>query len=501
MLNQIKSFVIFALIVTWSCTADQKDENVNSALNTIIKIHFKKESDKGTFTFQRYDPYFLEQYGIVAPPQHTLKDEHLQSTIRLQLNKPALLLFGFTEFYVSPGDSLDIDYTVLKQNKNVVFDSIRINNGTGIITLRHTRLFLDKNFSKKLQSETDINMITGFLNRDALQKPIDYSLKELFDAYPAYKDSATIKDYFEQYFEQFYFSTVMYYLDKDFENIPEKLRKHVTDKIQQFAIDLDKNSELKLRNFWYGMRKVYELTLNQEFENRLFEYRRIRPLIASYSSLTQQFFLLLAVKNNWIPDVNMNRQIDVNASLSSLGSYITSPDFITFFEKFNKGAGKGNQLDSTARYAALFDSDMKKTTLDEVFQQTSQKFILIDFSGSWCAPCMEEIHKYIRYRKLDTSAIVKPIWLFFENNSYDWFIVLKKYNLKKKNCFLVADKEALSKSFAQQFLWRGEFPHYFLFDRNRVLINADAPALSEFEPHTLIKNKNKSTAPMPPPLK
>lgn len=498
---QIKSLAIIALIAAWSCTSAQKDENVHSTLNTTIRIHFKNESDKSTFTFQRYDPYFLEQYGIVSPPKHTLNETPIERIIKLQLYKPALLLFGFTEFFVSPGDSLDIDYTVLKQDKYVLLDTIKINHGIGIITLRHTRLFLDKKFSEKLQSETDVNVITSFLNRDALRNGIDYSLGKLFSVYPSYKDSIRIRKYFKQYFEQYYFSTLMENLEKNFETIPEKSRKYIGDYIQHFAIDLDKNSEIKLRNFWYGMRKVYELTLNQEFKNRSFEYDSIRSLITSYSPQTQQFFLLLAVRNNWIPGVDRAIQNKVNASLSAIGTHITSPDFRIFFEKFQKGNSRENQLDSAARYYTLFDNGMKKTTLDEIFKKTSQQFILIDFSGSWCAPCMEEIRKYIQFRKLDTSAVVKPIWLFFENNTKDWLTVLKKYKLKKENCFLVGDKEALSKSFAQRFLWRGEFPHYFLFDRNRILINANAPAVSEFDPHTLKTIKYKSTPPMPPQIK
>ncbi len=121
--------ILLETIICLSCSAYSfTDYDSTKGFNTTITIHYNNESDKEYTIFQQYDLYSLKEFGIVEPPAHIIESEKLKTIIRLNLDKPSLLLFGFTEFYIEPNNNLDIDYSIIKHTKTEFKDSIKINH-------------------------------------------------------------------------------------------------------------------------------------------------------------------------------------------------------------------------------------------------------------------------------------------------------------------------------------------------------------------------------------
>ncbi|MEB2778690.1 hypothetical protein SYJ56_25505 [Algoriphagus sp. D3-2-R+10] len=174
----------------------------------------------------------------------------------------------------------------------------------------------------------------------------------------------------------------------------------------------------------------------------------------------------------------------------------------------NRGIEKSGYINNEIRGARLFDVNDKELVFEDLFERTEQPYLLLDFSGSWCKPCLEEMSVYAKTAHLDNSKKVRPIWLFFENDKTKWLNVVEKYNLKKENCFLVVGESGpiLKKQFALLFDWEGEFPHYFLFAKEGGIIDKRARPLSMFEENDVSnlpprENNKNSGPPLPPPIK
>jgi hypothetical protein len=104
-------------------------------------------------------------------------------------------------------------------------------------------------------------------------------------------------------------------------------------------------------------------------------------------------------------------------------------------------------------------------------------------------------------RKYDHSDMVRPIYLFFENNQKEWLKVVEKYHLAKENCFVVIDKK-LQTLMSRQFGWMGEFPHHFLFSKEGKIINSKADPLINLKEADMILGGNLPTSRQAaPPIK
>ena len=147
------------------------------------------------------------------------------------------------------------------------------------------------------------------------------------------------------------------------------------------------------------------------------------------------------------------------------------------------------QVNNTIRDAEVYDVNYKKIVFADLFTASLQPYLLFDFCGTWCVPCIEEIKKYSKTKHLDKSSKVKPIWVFFENDRTKWLDAVEKYKLKKENCFMITGEASrnLIKEFSFLFNWGGEFPHYFLFSKDGRIIQKTAVSSSNFKENDISK--------------
>lgn len=128
-----------------------------------------------------------------------------------------------------------------------------------------------------------------------------------------------------------------------------------------------------------------------------------------------------------------------------------------------------------------------KLKFSQLFLQTKQPFVIFDFCGSWCAPCLKEIEEYSKLKTLDASKTIRPIWLFFENDSLKWKNVVLKYGLKKRDCFLILDRSAFVPEFGKKYDWRREFPHHVIFRKDGRIFKNNAESLSFYNQNEVDK--------------
>jgi hypothetical protein len=495
--------MLLTLLIYLSSIIGSNDPNLYKSFNTIITIHYTNEADKKFTKFQQYDKFFLNTYGIVEAPAHIIESEKLKTTIKLNLDKPSLLLLGFDEFYIEPNNNLDISFIVLKHTKTEYKDSIKINHGVGIVTRDNGEMvFLNKLFANQLKVASSKAEIEDIVSEKALITEATNSINKLYLLYPAYKESISIRDYFREYFKQYYFSALVYNLNIGMKNMSDDLKSFTLPRIKTLSILLSHDLKIKLRSYWFGMNKVFNQMLNPEFKKSLYSYQLIKSIIKDYDSITQQFFFLLSVKASYtLEDDNKTRDDIVRKNLNQLIEHVSYPEFMPYIKKFKSGNSSGDFINDDIKNCVLYDYDMQQIRFNDLFTKSSQQYILFDFCGSWCKPCLEELKEYKISKKLDTSSVVKPIWIFFENNNKDWLKVIEAYKLKKENCFLLQKDSVIQKNFSILFSWLAEFPHHFLFNNQGKIVDNNVLSLSSFEIPKILASDNKELGPPLPPEK
>jgi hypothetical protein len=471
-LNSLKkiiiSIVFFFLLI--SC----KEQNKTDRLNTTITIHYKKEEDKSYAKFQQYDSLPLKDYPIIEAPDHTVEDEKLKTVLKFTINKPTNLLLGFNEFYIQPNDSFDIDYEVIEK-KYLFKDSIRINSGSGAI-LQHGQFpdFYNWNFIGSLKTANSKQKIGAILNINTIVKEANSSIQNINLSYLEINKLAGVKTHLQLFYIKKYYMDLILVLKRKLPLMNDEFREYTIKKTLLLSEALNEISKKnKDYMYWVGMKILYENILDNKFKKNEYLYKNISQDIVNYDDVTKQFFYLNVAKNIAILPATSNE------NFKKIIDKITNPSFKLYAIKLKKG-NTIIGLKESIKNSTLLDYNLKKVAFNDLFEKTSQKYLYFDFCGSWCMPCVAEIKKYSVSKKFDNSNLIKPFWIFFEDNQKSWLAVIKKYGIKKENCFLIENENAdtFKREFAIDFNWVGEFPHHFIFEKNGNIINTNAPSLT-----------------------
>jgi hypothetical protein len=238
----------------------------------------------------------------------------------------------------------------------------------------------------------------------------------------------------------------------------------------EFAVERD---NLQYSSNWARYLPIYKYFLSQELSSS--------EIISQFKiahEVIQQFILLNLLRDGLLSETEVVGKI-------------TYPPYKSFTKKIIQETKRNAKLPETIYNAEVYDVYDTKRTLGEIFENSTQAYLLFDFCGTWCKPCIDEIARYSENKQLDKSKNVKPVWIFFENDKSKWMGILLKYKLLKENCFIItgqASKE-LIKEFSIHTGWKGEFPHYFLFGKDGKLIHPDAEGLSKFSESSLPKEQ------------
>lgn len=487
--------LFITLVLLYGCQSinggSSSDESTTGIYNTSITIHYTNIADTAFTTFQQYDPYYLKDYAIINAPDYNLEVRNLKTIIRFDLKKPSLLLIGFNEFFVLPGFDLDINYTVLESTKSTFKDMITVNNGNGFL-IKKGNESLFTNFTKigRLRTVKNKTQIDPILADSSINAEAVAVVNNVYIAFPHLKKTMETTRFIEDFYWQNNFVTLINAYDEVSHNLNSELQKDLKLKFCQLAQKMSTNLTYKTWKYWFGMQKLYQIILTDKSSIGFPSPKVIAEETKGFDSITRQYFILLAVKKNAgsLKDWSDSNFITSSISFPLFRSYLSDIRNIS-----------GNIINGSVGDMRVHDYQNKEILFKDIFRNKGTGLIYLDFAGSWCTPCINEIAQYVKHRKFDSSDKLQPYWLFFENNNKDWLEIIKRFNLKKENCFLILDNPGFSEYFYKHFFWEGEFPHHFLFTHNGELVNSNAPPLPELKDSYLNSLIMQKGPPLPSP--
>jgi hypothetical protein len=448
--------------------------------NTVIVVNLKKKSDRFFTSFGQYDPYRLID-NLIAPPFNTIDTTNdLKTVIRFNIDNPKLLTLGFSEFYIAPGDSLNMNFETLIQTKFDYKDTIHINSGNAFFTRYNGRPdkainTYQNRLAESLNHIKTQSELIKYLSPENINRFAEGYKKVVLAEFPNIQQGSETLDELKKYCVINVYRYLIYDLSvmyKKFHN--EMVMKDCIDATVHNMI----KSYSKRRDFsncpdyWMPYSRAYYL-----YKEARFDFKNIVEKFEGCDDTVKQYVMLRCFKDG-IPYNEQNNK-DIIPLINKFTYDPFKNEALKFLSDPNFGSKISRNLNSILRNTGLFDINDNKIAFFDVFKAANQPYVIFDFCGTWCKPCLDEIAQYSSNQHLDNSSKVKPVWLFFENDKTKWVAIIEKYHLKKENCFIVLDK-AFINEFAKSFNWAQEFPHHFLFTKEGEMIDEKAASFNEF---------------------
>ncbi|UZD23221.1 TlpA family protein disulfide reductase [Algoriphagus halophytocola] len=480
--------------------SDEKPENYN----TTIVLNFKNNADRKYYSsLGLRNPLAFDPLHLPPPPYSIDTSTNLKTVIKTTIAKPTYLTLKYDIFHIEPGDSLNMDFEILLKTKTALKDTITINHGNVFFIWKGgSSLLFHKYLNSITYSLKDLetaDQIAELTSRESLKSMADSCTALIYKDHPILKhDSSTFetvkKHSVHEVLGRLAYRFALLYANTRDESIKSAIETSERNMLEYASLQ-EGHYDDPVTLGSYG--SVYYF-----FKEMGLDAQAILERFNSSNDTLKQYVQLSLFNDGMLNEEQKLRLIDK----------LTYPPYKEYALQLdqdpNRAILKSGYINNEIRGARLFDVNDKELAFDELFKTTDQPYLLLDFSGSWCKPCLEEMSVYAETRHLDNSKKVRPIWLFFENDKTKWLNVVERYNLKKENCFLVVGESGniLRKQFTLLFDWEGEFPHYFLFAKEGEIIEKRARPLSMFEENDVSNlpprkpNKN-SGPPIPPPIK
>ena len=113
--------------------------------------------------------------------------------------------------------------------------------------------------------------------------------------------------------------------------------------------------------------------------------------------------------------------------------------------------------------------DSLKARLIDIFSKHKDKYLFVDFWGSWCAPCMQEIPVYPKFIAHFNSDSIRFLFLSYEMTQQGVDEVQKKYGIAADFILLTTNEMKI----LNNVLGFESYPHHFVIDRQGSVINND----------------------------
>lgn len=491
--NTIKILALIILLLTSnSILAQVKHLEKNKLVR--LTVLFNNEVDKSKVSIsQQYDRFALSNTNLQKDFKF-LREENAVNTSEffISLETPKIIFVNLKPLYVEPNNLISLKYRFMGlDDHKAPIETLELDATEGIFLVKNVNSYQANMAKARLSILNEVIKNKFAVNRtiNILDSLANKHLDEIVKNNPNYDFTAQRNKFFKDYFVESYYNNIMVALG----SYPEKLAQFA-----QLILTLNKRislqNTLKENQYFFAQRNIYLNIYQRKWEKNDFDFEAISTELKDYDPLTRQFYFLLIIKNNL-------QNIRDGATLKKISDAITNTSFRGYADKYliaKTTPDKGlYYLSKDIQNLRVFTTDLKDATFGDIFNNTKQDYLYLDFCGSWCAPCIKEIEEYgASSRKFDNSKKIRPIWLFFENNKLSWLKVVEKNKLKRENCYLILDSK-LQQLFGEQFEWMGEFPHHFLFSKDGKIINSNAPSLIKLSENFL---PIKSGAIEPPPF-
>ncbi|GLB48612.1 TlpA family protein disulfide reductase [Neptunitalea lumnitzerae] len=456
--------LLYIYIITIFSCSNKKKHNDISKDEISLTIHY---SDKNAVKFikpSKHEKIEFAGHKRLKEFKHKLKyskrgNDNYSLNLKMETdsNQPVLISIGFKQAIVFPGYQIDLNYKVIENSKTIHKDTLS--------TSKHMYLLYNGDGKHQAFNEKAFHKITNnTINYKYVLSQTDETLSKIdLKSYES-KEAAYLKQYLTYYYQRKYIYLLMLKASKVYQTLQEDQQQWVQTSIKNIMLNFSKTSmNYRDYHYWSLLEYYYNQYLNE------YDYKSFENYIKDFDADTKDHFrvsylLSLDGKNNTL------RQI--------VASTIKQP---IFNDKAIEILKKNNNAVLFEKEIKLISYNNEIITLENLFHQTKQRLLYLDFCGTWCAPCLEEIKKYAEINEQTNSKEIRPLWIFFENetDSLSWKSTIKKYNLPENNCFRLHKKTAknLTETFQTAYRWTRNFPHHFIFTNTGAEINLDAPPL------------------------
>lgn len=161
-----------------------------------------------------------------------------------------------------------------------------------------------------------------------------------------------------------------------------------------------------------------------------------------------------------------------------------------FLENVTTPVAKTSLIPSQEKYLALQSKELTNNAclkssdivanltdgeqiLRKILEPHKGKLVLLDFWGTWCGACLEDLkHCQEEYKRLKDYDVVF-LYMAYNNSEDAWKAVIKEHNILGKNVVHYNLPDAQQKA-VQEYLKVKSFPTYKLFDREGNLLDVNA---------------------------
>ena len=463
MINRIITGILLFINCSSVNGKDKKFDVLKDKFNTLIIVNLKNQNDAKFIPFQQYNKFRLDNFGIDAPPKYTEENKKLKKILRVSLDAPSLLLLGFNEIYIEPGDTVEVNYEVLFKSRELFKDTISVIRGNSIVIRSGGNLLAAfNNFVQELKTDSDSAAFVRIINSDNIEFLTEKFLKENKSLLYSTQHEKAIKGLVHQ----LYFSQLVLRSSHVYASLSANKKMILKNLLVKLFIEISNNSFPKYWPYWFTSNKIYNIFYKKNEPEKATGLQSAIAEFKDFDEKTKQFFYLLTLRNTPLTD-------SLTLQISSL---ITDTAFTKYKETVKKRVISSITNDVINNYI-LLDNNKNPVLFKEIFSKTSLPYLYLDFCGTWCKPCITEIAEYSVHQKFRGSKLLKPIWLFFENDHKSWLKIIEKYQLPAEDCYLLIKDEQLRKQFGIDYGWQGEFPHHFLFTKKGEILDNAAVSL------------------------
>lgn len=467
-------FIVFCIGLTYTgyCQAAKLKDSV-SGKTTIITVNMRG------LDFSRMPIHFYNDF--LETKKYPIKEYKYDSSngnviCKILLDSPMLLKYFMKDVFVTPGDSIHLDYKVFsatpdyhdtllisgKHQGNYLYFKIFGNDSYSWRNLPTYQNPLERNsFSKfKMDFESYFKHIRSEANK-SLKKNTTSGYKRFLK-----KELKRVK--------LFYFWLTVF--QNDTNRLTDKARK------------LYKNEMLKYVDLNSTYFKEGILFLHHQFllkRGLRYDITEFDKLVADASTFPENIkeYLLTADIINYAQNANSQND-ELKTRIKKTAAAIITKEYIEKLTAYNvyKGELDVPFLTEELKKIKLQDRSGQIILLDSLLSCFKGKLEYLDFWASWCAPCRAEIPALKKLISIYKDSSIKFIQISIDENKDKWKEAIKEEGTENSLQYCLVNPRDY-KVLENQFNFYG-VPRYFLLDTKGDLILKSAPY-----PRTLIETQ------------